>query len=203
MLNEFKKLAKDFRVYLRAFTLTDANTSHDWRVDDEMIEGSVGRKYFVSPDYEKKWVNDVIFSPGNSLKLAVCLKENHQHIGNAYLDNVDCFNQNALFGLMIGEKSQWGKGIGTEITLLMLYHAFYEMNLKRVYSYQLEDNIGSIKVHQKCGFQQEGVLRKAVFKHGELVNLNVMGILKEEFDQKVCEMLKGQSNNRANNRGRE
>lgn len=191
MLNEFKKLMAGFRVYFRAFSLDDAATSHAWRIDDEVIDTLVGRKYFVSPDYEKKWVNDAIFSPGNSVKLAVCLKESHQHIGNVYLDNVDSFNQNAMFGLMIGDKTQWGNGIGTEMTLLMLYHAFYEMNLKRVYSYQLEDNIGSIKVHHKCGFQQEGILRKAVFKHGELVNLNVMGILKEEFDAKVSELVNG------------
>lgn len=190
-MKPFSELKSSYRIYLRAFTVDDAKTTHAWRIDDEVTETLVGRKYFVSPDYEKKWVNDAIFSPGNSVRLAVCFKDTHQHIGNAYFDNVDTFNQNAMFSLLIGEKSFWGKGIGTELTMLMLNYAFYEMNLKRVYSYQLEDNIGSIKVHQKCGFQQEGILRKAVFKHGELINLNVMGILKEEFDQKVFEMLKG------------
>lgn len=184
-MKEFNDLKAGFRIYLRSFTLDDAKTSHAWRVDEEVTNTLVGRKYFVSPDYEKKWVNDAIFSPGNSVKLAVCLKDNHQYIGNAYLDNVDAFNQNAIFSLMIGEKSLWGKGIGSELTMLMLHHAFYEMNLKRVTSYQLKDNIGSILVHQKCGFVKEGMLREAIFKHGEFVDLNVMGILKEEFDRKV------------------
>ena len=138
---------------------------------------------------KKKWINDAIFAPGNNIKLAVCIKDTKQHIGNVYLDNVDTFNQNAMFSLMIGEKNFWNKGLGTELTMLMLYYSFYSMNLKRVQSYQMKDNIGSIKVHQKCGFQQEGILRKAVFKNGELADLNVMGILKDEFDKKVIEMV--------------
>lgn len=189
MVNLFRTLELSYRVYLRAFKLEDAITTHKWRVDEEVIGTLVGRKYFVSPDYEKKWINDAIFAPGNNIKLAVCIKDTKQHIGNVYLDNVDTFNQNAMFSLMIGEKNFWNKGLGTELTMLMLYYSFYSMNLKRVQSYQMKDNIGSIKVHQKCGFQQEGILRKAVFKNGELADLNVMGILKDEFDKKVIEMV--------------
>lgn len=183
MTDLFRKCKKNYCLYLRAFEIGDEKITHQWRADEKVTSMLVGRKYFVSPDYERKWINDAIFSSGNSLKLAVCIKNTHQHIGNVYLDNIDHFNQNAMFSLMVGENSLWGKGIGTEMTMLMLYHAFYEMNLKRVYSYQLIDNIGSIKVHTKCGFQQEGILRKAVFKHGELVDLNIMGILKEDFDE--------------------
>lgn len=183
MTDKYFKLKSIYRIYLRAFELDDAKTTHQWRINDQVTDTLVGRKYFVSPDYEIKWINDAIFSPVNSVKLAVCIKDTHQHIGNVYLDNIDTFNQNAMFSLMIGEIDYWNKGIGTEITMLMLYHAFYEMNLKRVYSYQLKDNVGSIRVHEKCGFQQEGILRKAVFKNGELVDLNLMGLLKEDFDR--------------------
>lgn len=185
----FEKLELNYRIYLRAFVLDDAKTTHQWRIDDEVINGLVGRKYFVSPDYEKKWMENVIFDSGNSIKLAVCIKETNQHIGNVYLDKIDAFNQNAMFSLMIGEKKFWNSGFGTELTILMLHHAFYEMNLKRVYSYQLKDNIRSIKLHEKCGFLQEGTLRKAVFKHGKFVDLNVMAILKDEFDKKITELI--------------
>lgn len=189
MADMFRKIKTGYSVYLRALALEDANTTHKWRQDDDVTKSLVGRKYFVSPDYEKKWINDVIFSSDSNIKLAVCLNETHQHIGNVYLDNVDFFNQNAMLSLMIGEKALWGKGVGTEASMLMLHYAFYEMNLKRVYSYQLIDNIGSIRVHEKCGFQQEGILRKAVFKNGKLVDLNLMGILREDFDKKVMEII--------------
>lgn len=177
-----KPLENDFRIYLRAFKENDYLTTHKWRNDEDVTSSLVGRKYFVSEDYEKKWVHDAIFSAGNSVKLAVCLKESDEHIGNVYLDSIDSFNQNAMFSLMIGNKAFWSKGFGTEMTLLMLKYAFYELNLKRIYSYQLSTNLGSINVHKKCGFKDEGVLRKAVFKSGGFADLNVMGILKEEFE---------------------
>jgi len=90
---------------------------------------------------------------------------------------------------LIGDPNNWGKGIGSEITMLTLHHAFYELNLKRVSSYQLEGNHASIGTHRKCGFAQEGVLRDAIFKEGSMTNLNLMGILKKDFDNHVLRLI--------------
>jgi RimJ/RimL family protein N-acetyltransferase len=181
----FLELQKQYRVYLRALELNDANESCKWRADDEINSSIVGKKYFVSSEYEKKWVHDAIFNPSNTLKLAVCDKEKSTYIGNVYLTEIDSYNQNAQFSKLLGSRDFWGKGLATEFTMLMLYHAFYELNLQRVYAYQLVTNKASMRVNEKCGFRNEGTLRKAAFKHGELVDLNVMGILKEDFDLKV------------------
>ena len=54
MVSLFRTLELSYRVYLRAFKLEDAIMTHKWRVDEEVIGTLVGRKYFVSPDYEKK-----------------------------------------------------------------------------------------------------------------------------------------------------
>lgn len=176
-----KPLENDFRIHLRAFRENDYLITHKWRNDDDVTSSLVGRKYFVSEDYEKKWVHDAIFSAGNSIKLAVCLNETEEHIGNVYLDSIDSFNQSAMFSLMIGNKDYWSKGFGTEMTILVLRYAFFDLNLNRVYSYQLSSNSASIRVHKKCGFKDEGVLRQAVFKNGKFCDLNLMSILKYEF----------------------
>ena len=102
----------EFRVYLRALEPDDYKTTHPWRLDEEIWASVVGPKYFVSMEYEKKWVNDAILSPGNSLKLAVCLKEDHKHIGLVSLTNIDRNNGFARCGILIGEKSLWEWGLG-------------------------------------------------------------------------------------------
>jgi len=51
-----------FCVYLRAFEIEDFKTTHLWRGDEEIIKSVVGRKYFVSQECEKKWINDAIFT---------------------------------------------------------------------------------------------------------------------------------------------
>ena len=170
-----------FRVYLRAFESTDYQTTHPWREDADVLNGIVGKKYFVSQEYEKKWINDAIFD-NKSLKLAICLKTTKEHIGNVYLDMLDHVNKNCTFSILLGDKRYWGQGFGSEATLLMLHHAFYELGMVRVSSRQLLTNTASIKLHEKCGFKHEGVLRKAVFKNGEYRDLNMMAILREDFD---------------------
>ncbi len=173
---------KNLRVILRPLMVKDAGISSHWRSDDEVVQNIVGPKRFVSVETEENWIRESLANPNRSLKLAICLKDSGKYVGNVYLEDIDQVNQNANFGILIGDEDYRGKGIGTEATMLMLHHAFYEMNLKRVGSLQLDTNLASIAMHRKCGFQDEGVLRRAAFKNGELRNLNIMGVLREDFE---------------------
>lgn len=173
---------KEFRVYLRALEPDDYKVSIKWRKDPETWKTLVGPRYFVSEAYEKKWVENKIFNSKNSLVLAICLKENEEYIGNVYLNDINWRNRSASSGKIIGEKKYRGKGLGTEATLLLLYHAFIELGLQRIESRQLTDNIASIRSLEKCGYKHEGVLRRAVYKNGKYRDINVMSILREEFE---------------------
>lgn len=170
-----------FRVYFRALELSDYETTIKWRKDDDIWNDVVGRKYFVSSEYEKKWVNDSIFNNQNNIVLGVCLKENDRLIGIVTLRNIDWFHRNATFSKMIGEKDMWGKGLAKEMTMLMLYHGFVELGLERIQARQLMHNVASIKVNEKCGFRNEGILRNASYKNGKFSDLNIMGVIKEDF----------------------
>lgn len=173
---------EDFRVYLRALELDDYKTSTKWRNDDEIWDNLVGRKYFVSKEYEKKWVEDAIHNNSKDIKLAVCLKENDKLIGYIYLIDIDWFNRKANASILIGEKDCWGNGFGTESIILLIHHAFYNLGMQRISARQLLDNKASIKAFHKCGFNDEGILRKAVYKDGEYRDLNLMSIIRSDFD---------------------
>ena len=131
----------------------------------------------------KKWVADSIVNSSKNLKLAICLKENDKYIGNIYLTDIDYKNRNAGYSIIIGEKEYWGKGLAKESLMIILTHAFINLGLVRVYARYLKDNLASINVAKKCGFKEEGILRKAVFKNGEYHDLNIMSIIREDFDQ--------------------
>lgn len=173
---------KNFRVYLRALEPDDYKNSIKWRKDDEIWDMLVGPKHFVSEAYERQWVEDSIFNKTNKLSLAVCIKETNEHIGYAYLTDINWKNRSATTGKLIGVKEHWGKGYATEITNLILYHAFYILGLHRIESRQLVSNIGSVRSLEKCGYVKEGVLREAVFKNGKFRDLNIMSILREDYD---------------------
>jgi len=173
-----------FRVYLRALELEDYKIIHQFRLNEDVIQGYGGIKQFVSSENEKKWVEDRIFDK-QIVTAGICLKENDKLIGLVFLTEIDLHNRNAQCPLFIGNKSYTGKGYATEARLLMLYYAFYERGMMRIYDKVLEDNIASIKLHEKCGYKKEGILRKSRFKNGRYVNEFIYGLLKEDFDKLI------------------
>lgn len=173
----------NFRIYLRALELDDYKKSIKWRKDDEIWGLLTGPKYFVSEAYEKKWVENAIYDPNNKLSFAICLKETDEHIGYAYLNNIDLGNRSASAGMLIGEKKHWGEDFGTEASIQMLFHAFRVLGLERVEARQLTSNVRAIRHAEKMGYKKEGILRNAVFKNGRFEDVNLMSIIREDFEK--------------------
>lgn len=171
------------RVYLRALELDDYKISVKWRNDDEIWSQLGGVKYFVSEAYEKKWIENAIFDH-ESIRLAICLKENNLYIGNVYILDINLVDRKGNSHIFIGDKRFWGKGYATEAYKLLLDYAFNERAFHRIGAHVLEDNVASIALHKKCGFSQEGIFRKATFKNGKWQNQLFFSILEEEWFSK-------------------
>lgn len=170
------------RVYLRALEPDDYKTSIEWRRDNE-IWGMVGStKYFVSEAYEKKWVEDTIFS-SRDIKLAVCEVGSNKYIGNVYATDIDQTNRSCTIGVLIGNHEYWGRGYASEAHRMLLEYLFNDRNINRVQAYVLESNIASIKMCQKVGFKIEGTIRQSVYKNGKYQDQVLLSILKEDFCQ--------------------
>lgn len=168
------------RIYLRAFELEDYKTTIAWRNDREITNRLGGAVFFVSEAREKQWVEDTIFH-STDVKLAVCLKENNLHIGNVYLTDINYVNRTAESHILIGNKEYWGKGYALEALSEILQYGFNERGLNRVEARINADNISSLKMHERCGYKLEGVLRQAIFKNGHFNDVVVMSILREDF----------------------
>lgn len=171
---------KENRVYLRALEPEDYKTSILWRNDDEINNMLGGMKRYVSEAYEAKWVNDAIFH-SNDVRLAVCLKENDLYIGNVYMTDIDEHNQSCVSHILIGNKKYWSKGLASEAYQLALEYMFKERNMHRIMAVILENNKASLKMHQKVGYQIEGLMRNSIYKNGQWQNQYILSILKNEY----------------------
>ncbi len=109
--------------------------------------------------------------------------EDGRYIGNVSITNINSANRSGASNILIGDHSCWGRGIGSEAYKLLLDYAFNERGFHRIEARVLEDNIASIKMHQKCGYRIEGTLREAVFKNGRWQNQVILSILENEFRQ--------------------
>src|SRR5687767_14058393 len=56
----------------------------------------------------------------------------------------------AEMGIVVGDKSQWNKGIGTKTVRMVLRYAFEELELNRVDLTTDEDNHRAIRCYEKC-----------------------------------------------------
>ena len=175
-------MKKKIRVYLRAFEPEDYVKLHQWRNDVEIGYNFSGTVRFTSTLNEKKWIEDKIFDK-NNVNCAICLKETDEFIGCVFLNDIDYINRSGHCPTFIGEKNQWGKGYATDARVLILKHAFHDKGLERIWAHVDEDNIGSLRMLEKCNYKSEGLLRRASYVDGRFRNFVVLSILKEEFEE--------------------
>lgn len=89
--------------------------------------------------------------------------------------------RDAFIGLGIGDRTNWGKGFGTDAMKIALRFAFTELNLRRVTLNVFEYNPRAIRSYEKTGFQHEGRLRKALLREGKRWDMLYMGILRDDW----------------------
>lgn len=168
-------------IYLREITSEDISTINSWRNDPSLIEKLGAPFRYINKETDEKWFNSYMSTRNTQIRCAICDSDNEDLVGVTYLTAIDRISMNAEFHIMLGVSGDRGKGWGTMSARLMLHHAFYDMNLHRISSRILKNNLASIRLHEKCGFKKEGVFRDSVFKNGEYHDVVAMGLLKSDF----------------------
>lgn len=166
---------------LREIEKKDIETINRWRNNPELIKTLGAPFRFINTDVDYKWFEQYMNNRTKEVRCAIVDECNDEILGMASLTSVDYLNQIAEFHIMIGDKSNQGKGIGTFAVNEMLKLAFQHMNLFRVELSVLETNVIAKKVYEKCGFVYEGRKRLARYKNGERIDLLLYSILKNEY----------------------
>jgi RimJ/RimL family protein N-acetyltransferase len=167
------------KVYLRGLERGDAAIFLPWVNDFEIIRNLVMHRP-MSLEAEEAFIARVN-EDKNVVVFAIVLKTNDRVIGNTALHAIHPRNQQAGFGIMIGDKQEWNKGHGTEATRLILRYAFDTLNLHRIWLHVYEDNQRAIRSYEKVGFRLEGKLREHVYRDGRFWDVLTMGILRKEW----------------------
>ncbi len=102
-------------------------------------------------------------------------------IGSAKVYWVDWSNSNGFIRLGIGEKSDRGRGIGSEVLQILLRFSFTELNLFRVTAVIQEYNLAAQRIVTKAGFVEEVRRREAVFRDGHRWDVIHYGLLRDEW----------------------
>lgn len=102
-------------------------------------------------------------------------------IGEIRLDNVDLHDRRASMAVAIFDPTLLGKGLGSEAIILLLRHAFADLQLHRIGVRVLAYNQRAIRAYEKRGFVIEGREREAALVNGSWHDDVMMGLLEHEF----------------------
>ena len=178
--NKYKPFLKSENIY---FVPIDEDIQDDylrWINDREIIDYLETSHFPKSRQDLINYVRNINNNP-NYAFFAVIQKSKNKYIGNAKLGPIDWINRTAVYGRIIGEKSEQSKGYGKEIAKLLLHYAFIILNLNKVTAGAVADNIASIKSNEKIGLEIEGNLKEQIYQNGQYKDTIIMGITKSKY----------------------
>ncbi|MFC4991834.1 GNAT family N-acetyltransferase [Rubritalea tangerina] len=168
-------------VFLRKLSLDDVTVRYERWLNDRAVTEYLEVGSFPNTISDiQSFVADTNKN-SNMLFLGIFLKENDEHVGNIKLGPIDWVHRRAELGIMVGEESARGVGVGKESIDLVLRHAFSRLNLHRVSLGVIADHIGAIRCYEKVGFVREGLYRESFFKDGEMLDTVRMAILASDY----------------------
>lgn len=153
---------------------------NDWEVVQQLEGFSNGysmRDLELWLEYHRQQQNEVLW--------AIADKEADRCLGHAGLYQIDHRVRSADFGILIGDKSYWRKGIGRDISRAVISYGFQQLNLHRIEVSIVSTNSTSLSFFESLGFRLEGRRRHAQFRNGAYVDVVVMSLLESEFAGQV------------------
>ncbi len=159
----------------------DMDVFHEWEQRPEVTE------YFSISDHQsfETLVRDFIHydEATDWRQYTILLKENRKPIGRIILGNLIMGWKVEIFRIYIADSGLRNKGLGRQAMQALLDLFFHDWGLERVYLDHYPGNPAS-HLYLSLGFTYEGVLRKNCRKNGDLKDVHLMSMLKEEYDQR-------------------
>jgi ribosomal-protein-alanine N-acetyltransferase len=168
-------------VILRPLERADLNERYlSWLNDPEVTRYTETGTFPSTAEDLENYYRSVTGSK-NDVMLAVVDKKSGRHVGNVKLGPIHWVHRRATFGILIGEKDFWGKGVGLEATRLMVEYGFQRLNLHRIDLGVFAEHDAAVKCYEKAGFKVEGRMREDLFLDGEYKDRLRMGMLRSEY----------------------
>lgn len=143
----------------------------------------VGWAFPLSLYAQEKWF-DNHFNDNKDFRFVIETEEDGA-VGIATLTDIDWKNRCATHGIKLAKKEYRSKGIGTDSVMAIMRYAFDELQLNRLDSAWLPENVVSRGMYMKCGWIEEGTRRNYIYKNGKYNDLFIGGILASEYYELV------------------
>jgi [ribosomal protein S5]-alanine N-acetyltransferase len=158
-------------VYLRLLSPEDVGDAYlGWMKDDAVVRFMESRGEVYTLERLRDYVRKMVESPDDFL-FGIFSKADGRHIGNVKVGNIDWREGLGYAGLLIGDRTRWGHGHGSESIRLISRYAIEALGLRRVYAGIYPENTGSYRAFLKAGFRKVSVLKNYKQVQGRSVDV--------------------------------
>lgn len=160
----FKKISKDDVKSIHDYA-SDKEVSRfiGWELTDNLHETDLLVDKFIKNELEE-----------THLYASVVLEKTNLVIGTIIIFNFNEQSNQAEIGYVFNKK-YWGKGYGSESLRMATDFAFKFLKLHKLHAIVTEDNIGSSRILEKNGYQQEGKLKDHFFIEDKYYDALIFG----------------------------
>lgn len=151
-----------------------------WVNDTEVGWNVFGLPQTRTLQQESEWLDAELQDP-HSLYFLIYAQDRWRPIGVTSLIEIDFRRGTATFRILIGDAADRGKGYGTEVTRLILDHAFNVLGLHNIMLKVFGFNAAGQRAYAKAGFREIGRRRECVPRDGKLWDEVFMECLSTEF----------------------
>ncbi len=168
------------RLILRQFQPSDADTVQRLAGVKEVAAGTLLPHPF-EVEAAAQWIaqQQEQFAAGTAITIAIVLAEEEQLIGSIGMD-IASEHQLARLSYWLGT-DYWNQGYCTEAVRAVIDYGFTRLSLHRIYAPHFHNNPASGRVLRKIGMTYEGRMREHYIRFGRFVDVEIYGILREEF----------------------
>ncbi|MGC3974817.1 MAG: GNAT family N-acetyltransferase [Nitrospira sp.] len=168
------------RLRLRPFQTTDAEAVHRLAGSKDVAAGTF-LPHPMDGQAARDWVTGRVKdqAAGTGVTFAITLLESGAIIGSIGMELILIHEQGRL-SYWLG-RDYWNRGYGTEAVTALVEYGFNSLRLHRIYAPHFHTNPASGRVLQKVGMTHEGRLREHYLRFGQRIDVELYGMLRQEF----------------------
>lgn len=164
-------------VYLRTVEKEDLEQIRDWLTDPDLLHLLGARPIPIGTIEPDKIPELFRLRDGRALSI---LSRDKTLVGLVGFGNFHEFNRTAQMLILIGDRSEWNRGYGSDAIRNIVRFAFEDLNLNCVEVQIPQFNTRALRVFQKVGFTIEGTLRSRLFLRGRYWDLVTASALRDD-----------------------
>jgi len=167
------------KVTLKSLVIDGADGPYSiWMQDPEVLAALEARHTSHDRESLRRYI-EAENASDNKLLLGIYRTDIESHIGNIKL-NIDPAHHRGDIGIIIGEKSCWGRGYAGAAIALMVDHAFHALGLHKLTAGCYASNPGSERAFINAGFTVEARRPAHYIQDGQIIDGVFMGLVNWE-----------------------